>query len=217
MKSEFKIKKHVLLRYQGQNSDIIIPEHVTRIESLAFYGNQNVRSVVFPDSVRTISGEAFLECRNLERTELPEHLETIGNQAFYHCNLKRIVIPDSVVFLGERAFYCPELTSVSWYGIEVTDRIILTKYFEHLKNLKAFLDHPENEEFQKKVNLPFLFRIDTEHFKIVLESGKIFDQQHMKFFIRYANSRHFYEKQILLMEYQHRHFNSAGIGEDLKL
>ncbi len=66
-----------------------------------------------PDTVRTISRQAFIEHKALETLHLPEGLEVIENMAFIRCGFREIIIPDSVLEIGESAFRdCEQLETV---------------------------------------------------------------------------------------------------------
>lgn len=62
-----------------------------------------------------IGGSAFKNCNNLKNIRLPEGLECIGNSCFYKCNLNEIVIPSSVLVIGDDAFaFCVDLKKVTF-------------------------------------------------------------------------------------------------------
>lgn len=48
---------------------------------------------------------AFAFCIKLDDIELPEGLQRIGEQAFQTCPLEKIDIPNTVTFIGRRAFF----------------------------------------------------------------------------------------------------------------
>jgi hypothetical protein len=89
---DFIIENGVLKKYIGPGGDVVIPKGVTQIGGSAFEGNTALISVTVPDSVTFIYGGAFAG-------------------AFRGCsNLKKLVLPDSKVFIGEDAFKdCPAL------------------------------------------------------------------------------------------------------------
>ncbi|MDE6425046.1 MAG: leucine-rich repeat domain-containing protein [Ruminococcus sp.] len=99
--------------------NIVVPDGVTKIGAGAFgpfFGdNENLISVTLPDSVETIDEYAFNDCRNLERINIPENLKTIGKYAFKGCeNLTgELILPESVEYIGERAFYGTGLDTIT--------------------------------------------------------------------------------------------------------
>ena len=174
-------------------SDFEIENHILK----KYLGDEQV--LVIPDSVTGIESYAFSDCQNL----------------------RKIIIPDSVQYFGKFVFSGFENRETAFvrYGIEVTDTYLIENALEYTESLKAFLEHPEDQGLCQKIkeHMPFLFHIDTEHFKICLESGKIFDQKHINFYIRYANWKQLYEKQILLTNYKYQHFDFDQTGGNLKL
>ena len=56
----------------------------------------------------------FSGCRSLEELDLPKSIDRISDQAFMNSGLKKIAIPDNVMYIGDDAFYwCENLTSVT--------------------------------------------------------------------------------------------------------
>lgn len=87
-------------------TSVIIPEGVTDIGEIAFYGCSNLREVIFPDSLKTIREEAFGET-SLREALLPAGLATIEEKAFFSCDfLRRVEIPGSGTVIGSDAFGC---------------------------------------------------------------------------------------------------------------
>lgn len=55
----------VLLSYNGNSEQVVIPEGVERIAENAFYGS-NIRSIILPSSIETLGRGVFLYCPNLD-------------------------------------------------------------------------------------------------------------------------------------------------------
>lgn len=112
---EFKVSLGVLMKYTGQNEEVVIPEEVTSIDEFAFDEDvTSVRKITIPDTVKDISRCAFEGCPNLAEVRLPEGLETLETCVFSDCGqLRTVRIPDSVKTIGECAFYnCTSLTEM---------------------------------------------------------------------------------------------------------
>ena len=131
-------------------TSVIIPDSVTSIDEYAFWKCGALTSVSIGSGVTNIGRHPFKDCPNLSsftvntnnlfyssqdgvlynknQTVLidfpegksgafivPDSVISIGNSAFYYCDgLTSVDIPDSVTSIGERAFYgCISLTSVT--------------------------------------------------------------------------------------------------------
>lgn len=57
--NDFVIENDVLTKYVGPGGDVVVPDHVTKIEFGAFYCNSSISSVVFPAGLKEIEKEAF--------------------------------------------------------------------------------------------------------------------------------------------------------------
>ena len=94
---------------------VVLPDGLTHIGALAFYGCSLLREVRIPDSVTSIGSYAFTECTSLLTADLPPHLERIGEAAFRECEqLRSVRFPDTLRVISSMAFYrCYSLMSVS--------------------------------------------------------------------------------------------------------
>lgn len=102
-----------------------IPESVEVIESSAFAECGNLDEIFLPDSVVEIGDEAFYLCGGLRYLTLSQNLDYIGRSAFA-CTSRLdggLVLPESVKYIGEDAFYNSALASVRLpYSIEYIER-----------------------------------------------------------------------------------------------
>lgn len=127
---EFTIEDNVLVKYNGTEAVVSIPDGVTAVAKEAFYRNTSVQKIVVPDSVETIGEGAMRSCSQLTtvvfgensglktieknafssdsllaEVTLPEGLETIGDSAFANCaSLVSVTVPASVHTLGNKVF-----------------------------------------------------------------------------------------------------------------
>lgn len=111
---------------------VVLPESITVIDSMAFFGCDNLSSINFPAGLTRIGKKAFQACTSLKSislsdsltemrdgvfrgckalasVRLPAGLESIGISSFEGCEeLTSIVLPSSVRRIGPRAYYgCP--------------------------------------------------------------------------------------------------------------
>ena len=71
-------------------NNTVIPEGITRIGDLAFYGYSSLTNITIPESVTSIGEEAFRECSSLRSIIIPNNVTSIGYQAFYKCGILTI-------------------------------------------------------------------------------------------------------------------------------
>lgn len=121
---------------------ITLPDTVISIEEGAFRGCKDLIAVIIPDSVSLIGDLAFSDCTNLLSVSLPDSILEVGAGLFYGCeklravklpkyvkalklyndekgffenctSLTSIVLPESLITLGEEAFYgCSALETI---------------------------------------------------------------------------------------------------------
>ena len=78
------------------------------------------QNTIIPNSVTSIGVVAFYGCTSLTSITIPNSVTSIETYAFYGCSsLTSITIPDSVTSIGDGAFYlCSSLTTVYYTGTE---------------------------------------------------------------------------------------------------
>ena len=144
------IGSYAFLYCKGLTS-ITIPNSVTSIGGFTFEGCSGLTSITIPNSVTSIGDMAFLGCTGLnlitvekgntkydsrdncnaiietntnkliagcKNTIIPNSVMSVGESAFYGCSgLTSITIPNSVTSIGNWAFsYCSGLTSITFNG-----------------------------------------------------------------------------------------------------
>lgn len=87
---------------------INLPANITALPDNLFFGCISLQTIENLDKVTYISSHALFDCRPLIITSLSDKLTYIGNSAFgknsINNSLKTLIIPNSVTFIGERAF-----------------------------------------------------------------------------------------------------------------
>jgi hypothetical protein len=113
--NDFEIKNGVLVKYHGNDTEVVIPEGVTGIGKYAFCNCNSLTNITIPPSVTEIGGWAFNDCSLLTSITISEGVTRIGGAAFYDCSsLTNITIPEGVTEIGERAFYrCRSLKNIT--------------------------------------------------------------------------------------------------------
>lgn len=114
----------------------IVPEGVTSIGEWAFRKCDALTTVTLPDSLLTIDREAFNETNSLTNLILPEGLETIGYAAFAKSGLTNLIIPNTVIEVGNEAwYYCSSLETLT-IGSQVQS-IFVPRDFKGLVSLES--------------------------------------------------------------------------------
>ena len=111
---DFEIKDGVLMKYTGNEVNVVIPEDVTSIGDYAFRGCTGLTSVTIPNGVTSIGDSVFEDCTDLTSVTIPNSVTSIGVYAFYNCkSLTSIAIPDSVTSIDGAFSGCTSLTSIT--------------------------------------------------------------------------------------------------------
>jgi len=91
-----------------------IPNTVTSIGILAFFGCDNLTDIAISSGVTNIGNGAFAECASLTNITLPKNVASIGMYAFNGCaSLESINMPANLTSIGEEAFGNCSVTLVS--------------------------------------------------------------------------------------------------------
>lgn len=95
-------------------TDVIIPEGIKTISTLAFSNCYYLKSVVIPSTVTYIGTYAFQYCDSLTQVTMFNGVKTVDSGAFRDSdNLTSFIFPDSVTALGEKIFLdCDRLQTV---------------------------------------------------------------------------------------------------------
>ncbi len=81
-----------------------------------YINDMEVRSLLIPESVDRINAYAFYGCSNLTSVTIPNSVMTIGDYAFWDTKLRYLVLPNSVIVIGIYAF--ANCTTISAIKIE---------------------------------------------------------------------------------------------------
>lgn len=79
-----------------------------RVREGAYAQNHDIEEVIIPEGVTDIGEVAFFGCANLRSVKLPESLKIIREEAFGECGLESVVVPEGVETIVEKAFFCCE-------------------------------------------------------------------------------------------------------------
>ncbi len=225
---DFVVQNGVLLKYTGEDTDVLIPENVECIGKEAFYFRAGVKTVVIPDGVTSVSerafydcieltsvkiagsvisigDEAFASCHYLKNVELKEGLKIIGKEAFNWTGLKEIILPNSVVEIGKD--FVGESTSI------ITD-ISDIKIFPPAYRPKMIVDYASgqydssdsrNESYQKyiKANAGKLVKLAVENPEVLalMCHEKLITPKNAELYMKAVQESGNIESIALMLEY----------------
>lgn len=89
---------------QGAPSASPTPAPKVSIKEWTYYGDESLIQIELASNIASIERFAFSRSK-LRTVEIPEGVEKIEYAAFYYCDeLEEVVIPDTVTYIGEKAF-----------------------------------------------------------------------------------------------------------------
>lgn len=97
--------------YDKQLTSLSLPSSVERVDSSAFEGASNLKTITFSDGgkgLKKIDGLAFRDCSSLESIDLSNaEITEIPARAFENCtSLKSVKLPPTVTKIANNAFSC---------------------------------------------------------------------------------------------------------------
>ena len=114
---DFVVLNGQLLKYNGNENNLKIPEGVAHISHQAFYDNKNIETVICPSSLQGVWTYAFANCVNLKNVVFNNGLKHICIGAFEDCaNLMQVELPKSLKEIGAMAF--DRKTYIRFYDVD---------------------------------------------------------------------------------------------------
>ncbi len=107
-------EKKELIAYVGTETNLVLPENITKINDHAFYNMDKLESVIIGNQVTEIGTHAFSICDSLKTVTVGDGVNSIGSEAFAHCyNLNEIRLGKKLLTIGEWAFQsCSKLKNI---------------------------------------------------------------------------------------------------------
>jgi predicted ribosomally synthesized peptide with SipW-like signal peptide len=106
-----------LIKYGAGKTDtsFTIPDSVTQIDYVSFYGNSHLTRLTIGDNVNFIGNNAFIDCTALTNVVIGNGVTTIKDYAFDYCiNLVSVSIGSGLAQIGNAIFEgCVSLTDIS--------------------------------------------------------------------------------------------------------
>lgn len=90
---------------------------VSKIGARAFGNCKSLQEINFSSGIESIGENAFEGCGEVQNVTLPKNLTRIEKGLFYKSNVRSVVIPASVTYIGSNAFgECSELGALRYEG-----------------------------------------------------------------------------------------------------
>ena len=111
-----------ITKYIGTDTNVYIPKLINgKIVSVigknCFLNKTSITDVTMSNTIKTIESNAFDSCSALKEIKMSETLENIEKEAFYFSRLTRVLIPETVINIGNDAFAeCDSLESVTVFS-----------------------------------------------------------------------------------------------------
>lgn len=126
------------LRYKKTLHEVVLPYNLEAVGYQSFDQCSALEKVTFPKVLKRIEQEGFSECRILGELLLPDSLVSLGNGAFDVNPLTKVIFADSLKTIGEWAFRnCNMLQEVTFP--KHLERIGQYAFFDCFRLLKAQL------------------------------------------------------------------------------
>ena len=95
MEAVWEVSGSTLIRYTGDDREIVIPERISEIARNAFHGNKKITSVIIPNRIEKIGSGAFAHCTALQTVKIAD-VHVIDPYAFTGCTaLQDVCLPDN--------------------------------------------------------------------------------------------------------------------------
>ena len=111
----FVIQDTTLVKYNGSEAVVSVPDGITEIASRAFANNASIQEVYLPNSLQTLGESAFNGCSNLTKVTFPETMTAWGSYLFQGCSkLTEVGVPNGITEIPASCFNnCTALTNVT--------------------------------------------------------------------------------------------------------
>ena len=94
-------------------TSVIIPNEVTNIDYCAFYNCTNLITITISDSIMNIGSLAFNKCDNIYEIVIAEGSKDVTSKMIVSKKIEKVVIPNSVLSVGDEAFYgCTKIKKI---------------------------------------------------------------------------------------------------------
>lgn len=140
---EIILGQNVLYAYLGTATDYTVPDKITIIADLCFFGS-GIKNITIPETVEYIGPYAFESCTGLKEITVPDSISDISDGAFSCCtNLEKINLGDNIGYIGMFAFEGTKIKNI-YLGDNVFN---VTGAFVGCEELKSITVSENNPNF----------------------------------------------------------------------
>ena len=156
---EFAVLDHFLIKYQGRETNVVIPEEIEELGWYSFERCDCVKSVTIPESVTEIGHGSFRNCANLQSVTIPKSVEEIDKSVF-EGSCPAIIAPHIPIddFAPKnKPGACAGFAKAYLDGMEL-DEEIKAEYLEYIKGHKKKL-YPDAVRHEELLQLMFAYKM----------------------------------------------------------
>lgn len=182
--SEYKGKGIRITGYNGINTEkVVIPSEINGLPVVSIgekaFINGKFNEIVIPNTVKAILNRAFEGCENLKDLIMPDSVVYLGTHCFIRCGFENVDCSENLDVIPRDCFsYCKYLRSFNG-GSNI--RLIESYAFSHCESLDRFMFHDKLEEIEDgsfshtKITF-FHFPPSTKRISDDLLKGSFFDK-----------------------------------------
>ena len=111
--------KYIIVKYVGNNKELIIPKtykgkEIYAIDNEVFKDHTELEKVSMSDNILQIGSSLFYNCLNLKKIRLSSNIKVIKTSTFYNCSeLDEIVLPEELITIDTGVFInCSKLNNL---------------------------------------------------------------------------------------------------------
>ena len=134
----------ILCRYEGTDTELILPNYITSIHNYAFYGNSNMISVIIPKNVETVKGYAFFMCKTLKWIVIENNLLDMGRWSFQSCSSLNEVYYKGTVEEWQNIYHPDNLGYIKRYFYSENEPTLAGNYWHYVNGVPTIWPNMDN-------------------------------------------------------------------------
>ena len=147
--SDFTIEGTTLVKYNGLDREVTVPDGIEALGEQAFGGRQ-VTKVNLPGTLKEIGDRCFMACEQLTEVDVPEGVEVLSDWAFAYSGVTKVTLPETLKEIGR---YC-------FIGCEDLEEMNLPASLEKIGAMQAFYKNEKLEAINIAEDNPNFVSVD---------------------------------------------------------